>query len=62
MNHRATSKVVNLLLDTLAKLERRVGSHPEDRAMKNLKMNVFRMVAELEAVKSRQVAESVGGQ
>lgn len=30
--------------------------------MKNLKMNVFRMVAELEAVKSRQVAESVGGQ
>lgn len=54
--------MVNLLLDTLAKLERKVGSNPEDRAMKNLKVNVFRLVAEFEAVKTPQGAERGSGQ
>lgn len=53
-----TSKVVNLLLDTLASVEKRVGSHPNDTAMKNLKLNICRLVAEFETAKSRQCAET----
>ena len=56
MKHNARSKVVDLLLDTLVRVERGPDARPDDAAMKKLKQKVFRLATQFEAARSCQQA------
>lgn len=51
MKQSPTPKVVELLLRTLAGVQKMPDGRADDLAMRKLKQNVFRMVAELKAAK-----------
>lgn len=59
MKHNPRSKVVDLLLDTLERVEERPCSRPDEVAMQKLKQKVFRLVAQFEAVRRREGAPAV---
>lgn len=54
--HKSTSKVVDLLLDTLVRVEKSPDTRPDDAAMKKLKQKVFRLAAQFEATRSCEQA------
>lgn len=62
MNHGPKSKVVNLLLDTLARIEEKADSRPDEAAMEKLKRRVFRLAAQFEAVRGREGAAARSGE
>ena len=62
MNHGPTSKVVNLLLDTLERIEEKAGSRPDEAALEKLKRSVFRLAAQFEAVRGREGAAARSGE
>jgi hypothetical protein len=60
MNHGSTSKVVDLLLKTLARVE--ADSRPDEAAMEKLKRRVFRLAAQFEAVRRCETAPARSGE
>ena len=54
MKHNPRSKVVDLLMDTLERVEERPCPRPDEAAMEKLKQNVFRLVAQFEAVRRHE--------
>ena len=62
MKHNPTSKVVDLLLNTLERVEERADSRPDEAALQKLRSRVFRMVAQFEAVRNREDAIAGGGE
>jgi hypothetical protein len=56
MKHNPTSKVVDVLLNTLERVEERADSRPDEAALQKLRSRIFRMVAQFEAVRSREEA------
>ncbi|HEV2133744.1 MAG TPA: hypothetical protein VGR47_05725 [Terracidiphilus sp.] len=62
MKHNPTSKVVDLLLNTLERVEERADSRPDEAALQKLRSRVFRMVAQFEAVRLREDATVGSGE
>lgn len=62
MKNSPTSKVVDLLLDTLERVERKAECGPDEATMQKLKTKVFRLVAQFEAARSCEGASSGSGE
>lgn len=62
MKHNPTSKVVDVLLQTLERVEEKADSDPDQAAMQRLKSKVFRLVAQFEAVRGIEGATAGGGE
>jgi hypothetical protein len=62
MKLKSPPKLVDLLLDTLERVEEKSGSCPDEAAMQKLKSRVIRLVAQFEAIRSREGATAGGAE